>query len=443
MKRLQMVARHVGVHVVRLSDDKTVFEMHSRRPLVPASLVKLITSYAALKNLGPDYRFVTELWAHGRPREGILSGSLWIKGHGDPYLTPERLWLLAQKIRGMGIRRILGSIHVDNSDFDPPYEQLCLDGELDRPHNPVLSATAVNFNTMTLQISSQQGPEGTAVRVFPPTDYAAIRQRWRQRPSRKVIISLSSLGMGDDGREVFQLRGRPPAEKVLPVERRMNVRDPEKFVALTFRRMLQEVGVQVSGSSSQALAVPETSVLLCSLESPPLGDLLFGMNRYSNNFMAEMILRVLGAHVYGLPGSSRKGCRVLDNVLRKLGVARSEAFLDSGSGLSRTSRVSPRVFNTVLKAAYNDFLIAPEFMASLAQPGEDGTLLRRLKGLPEGTVVRGKTGTLKDVVSFSGYVVSPAKKVYAVTVILNGVPHIWKARREVDRFVEHIPSLAG
>lgn len=443
LQRLRAVAAEVGVHVVLLPEGKTLFEMNSQKPLVPASLVKLLTSYAALKELGPDYTFRTEVWATGRPREGILPGSIWIKGHGDPYLTPERLWLLAQKVRGLGVRRILGSVHVDNSQFDPPYEQLCLDGQCERTHNPVISATAVNFNTVTLQITSRPGGKGTSVRAFPPTDYAAIQQRWQKKPSRKVIISLSSLGVGDDGREVFQLRGRPPAEKVLPVERRLNVQDPEKFVALTFRRTLEEAGVQVTGTSSQALPVPSKAVLVCSLESPPLGDLLFGLNRYSNNFMAEMILRVLGGHVYGLPGSSAKGCRAVDDVLRRMGVSRSEAVLDSGSGLTRTTRVSPRVFSLVLKEAYNDFSVGPEFLASLARPGDDGTLLRRLRDLRDGAALRGKTGTLKDVVSFSGYLFTPGKKVYAVTVILNGVREIWKARREVDLFLQNLPALAG
>ncbi len=438
------MAAQVGVHVMVLPRGKTLFHYQSQKKFIPASLVKLLTSYAALKELGPDYTFKTEVWAGQRPRKGIVPGSLWIKGFGDPYLTPERFWLLARKVRSLGIRRVLGGIHVDNTAFRPPWEHLCIDGKCARSHNPVVSATAVNFNTVTFQIVPKDRKErGAEISVFPPTDYAEVRAKWRKRRSRRLAVSFSSLGMGDDGREIFQVRGKAPPGAFVPVEQRINVRDPQKFVALTFRKYLEDAGVTVTGASVSPLPVPKSAQLLLSFKSPPLRDLLFGLNRYSNNFMAEMLLRVLGGHVYGLPCTRKKGCRAVDTVLRRLGASRSEVRLDSGSGLTRTTHVSPRVFNLVLKAAYNDFVVGPEFMASLARPGEDGTLRRRMKNAPRGTVIRGKTGTLKDVVSFSGYVVSPSKKTYAVTIILNGVKSIWKARQALDAFVEQLPALAG
>lgn len=411
-RAMQAVCSDLSVQVTAVPSGMVLWEYAAHKPLVPASLVKLLTSYAALKELGADYQFLTEVWTDRKPVQGVLSGSLWIKGHGDPYLIPERVWLLGQKVRSQGIHKVLGGIYVDDSAFDPPYEHLCLDTKCERPHNPVISATAVNNNTVIVEVLPR-GDGGAAkdVRTFPPTDYVAIRQEW-------------------------QAQGKNPSEY------RMNIQDPQRFAALTFRRALKEAGIQVVGADAGPKSVPSQAYLLYRLESPPLSDVLYGLNRYSNNFMAEMILRVLGAHVYGFPGTSAKGCRAVENVLTRLGVPVSEMTLDSGSGLTRTTRVSAAAFNTVLMAAHRDWDVGPEFLASFARSGEEGTLRKRMKACASEYTVRGKTGTLRDVVGFSGYIGNLSGAAYAVTVIMNGVASPWDAREALDAFVTDIPRLA-
>ncbi|WP_448384597.1 D-alanyl-D-alanine carboxypeptidase/D-alanyl-D-alanine endopeptidase [Desulfosoma sp.] len=412
-RALQAVCGDLSVQVNTVPSGTVLWEYQAHKPLVPASLIKLLTSYAALKELGADYQFHTDVWTDRKPVHGVLSGSLWIKGYGDPYLIPERVWVLGQKVRSQGIRKVLGGIYVDDSAFDPPYEHLCLDNQCDRPHNPVISATAVNYNTVTVEILPE-GDGGTAknVRTFPATDDVAIRQEWQAQGNN-------------------------------PTEYRMNIQDPQRFAALTFRRALKEAGIQVMGAEAGPGPVPPQAHLLYRLESPPLSDVLYGLNRYSNNFMAEMILRVLGAHVYGFPGTAAKGCRAVENVLARLGVPASEMALDSGSGLTRTTRVSAAAFNTVLMAAHRDWDVGPEFLASFARSGEEGTLRKRMKACVSDYTVRGKTGTLRDVVGFSGYIGNLSGTAYAVTVIMNGVASPWDAREALDAFVTDIPRLAS
>lgn len=443
LREMQAACGDLSVQVVAVPSGAVLWEYQAHKPLVPASLMKLLTSYAALKELGADYQFPTEVWTDRKPVQGVISGSLWIKGYGDPYLIPERAWLLGQKLRSQGIHKVLGGIYVDDSAFDPPYEHLCLDNKCERPHNPVISATAVNYNTVTVELlPGGDGRTAKDVRTFPPTDYVTIRQEW-QAQGKNPWVGLVSLGVGDDGRETFRVHGKKPGEEVLPAEYRMNIQDPQRFAALTFRRMLKEAGIQVMGSDAGPSPVPSQASLLYRLESPPLSDVLYGLNRYSNNFMAEMILRVLGAHVYGFPGSAAKGCRAVENVLARLGVPSNEMTLDSGSGLTRTTRVSAAAFNTVLMAAHRDWDIGPEFLASFARSGEEGTLRKRMKECVSEYTVRGKTGTLRDVVGFSGYIGNLSSTAYAVTVIMNGVSDPWDAREALDAFVTHIPRLAS
>jgi D-alanyl-D-alanine carboxypeptidase/D-alanyl-D-alanine-endopeptidase (penicillin-binding protein 4) len=176
--------------------------------------------------------------------------------------------------------------------------------------------------------------------------------------------------------------------------------------------------------------------VLASYQSPSLAELLYGLNRYSNNFMAEMLLRSLGARIMGPPGTTTKGISVIGRTLQEIGVPQHEVSLTSGSGLSRRCRASPRAFGLVLLRAYEDASVGPSFLSSLAVNGQEGTLKHRL--LKANSTIRGKTGTLNDVVTFSGYVTDLKGEIMAVTVLMNEVPNLWQAREALDAFLERI-----
>jgi D-alanyl-D-alanine carboxypeptidase/D-alanyl-D-alanine-endopeptidase (penicillin-binding protein 4) len=160
------------------------------------------------------------------------------------------------------------------------------------------------------------------------------------------------------------------------------------------------------------------------------------MNRYSNNFMAEMLLKSLGGYVAGAPGSSEKGIAVVRTSLREAGIPAGTGNLDCGSGLSRFCRISPETFCRLLCAAWNDSGIREGFILSLAANGEQGTLKRRM--CKPGLTVRGKTGTLNDVIGFAGYVSGPSGRVCAVAVMLNEVWDRAKARQALDFLLEKV-----
>ena len=160
------------------------------------------------------------------------------------------------------------------------------------------------------------------------------------------------------------------------------------------------------------------------------------MNKYSNNFMAEMLLRGLGGYVEGSPGTSAKGIAVIRNTLNEAGITDETGMLNCGSGLSRFCRISPETFCRLLTAAWQDPIIGADFTSSLAVNAEEGTLRRRMH--KPGLTVRGKTGTLNDVIGFAGYVSGPSGKVYAVTIMLNDVKDRGKARQAIDSFLEEV-----
>lgn len=440
--QFQKVAREVGIEVKALPSGNTIFRYHSDIPLIPASLTKLLTSYTALKRLGPFYHFKTRIYAMQEPKDGTIDGNIWVKSDGDCFLVAERVWDLARKLKALGVRRITGGVYVDDSFFDPETTKMCVDGKCSEPYNPVISPTAIDFNTITFNVFP--GPKvGSPGRVewFPPGDYVDLDNELTTgaRHSHSHII-IESLGMTATGREQFRIRGKLPIHSDRLYEYRFNIEDPVSFFAHSFRGLLQEVGIQVQGRAAGD-RVPAGAKLLLTYESPPLGAVLYGLNRYSNNFMAEMLARTFGAQILGSPGTVDKGIQVIYETLAKLGIPASQVHLTCGSGLSRHCEVSPHVFCTVLADAYHDFSLAPEYMASMAMNGQDGTLQQRMHD--PSILVRGKTGTLRNVSCFAGYVRGPRHKVYAVAIMLNQVRRVWDAEHTIDSFVEDLPTFAA
>ncbi len=436
LQKLLKSAGQVGIQVVSLSPAGTVWEYRAQEPLIPASLVKVLTSYAALKNLKPDHRFETSVYAAEQPQGDTIRGDIWIKGAGDLFFHTENARDVASRIRARGIRTIQGSVFVDNSFFSPQAEQICLDENCGQSYNPVVSAMAMEYNTVLLRVSPAAKAGAPAqVGWYPPGDF--IRLENSARTSLKPTgegLRIEPAGATESGKDRVRIVGKIALRKNF--ESRMNVGDPASFVSGAFRQMLREAGVEVKGSASGASLAPRAAVKLVSYESAPLGDVIYGLNRYSNNFMAEMLVRSMGGIVAGPPGTLQKGVGVIRDSLAALHVPESEVMLDSGSGLSRDCRVTARAFSTLLADAYSDDSIEPQFLSSFAANGQEGTLRRRV--CKPGITIRGKTGTLKDVVGFAGYVSGCGNGPYAVAIILNSVRDIAGARSAVDAFLEEL-----
>jgi D-alanyl-D-alanine carboxypeptidase/D-alanyl-D-alanine-endopeptidase (penicillin-binding protein 4) len=127
-------------------------------PMNPASVMKLVTTYAALDLLGPAYTWNTPVFIEGSVRDGTLYGNVTIQGQGDPKLVLERLWLLLRRVQGLGIQTIAGDIVLDRSAFDvPPTDPASFDGEPLRPYNAAPDALLINFKSVVLTFAPEPG----------------------------------------------------------------------------------------------------------------------------------------------------------------------------------------------------------------------------------------------------------------------------------------------
>jgi D-alanyl-D-alanine carboxypeptidase/D-alanyl-D-alanine-endopeptidase (penicillin-binding protein 4) len=211
--------------------------------------------------------------------------------------------------------------------------------------------------------------------------------------------------------------------------------DPAGAAAASFVRILNERGVRVGGHSAWGTAAG-TAFPLAQIESAPLEDVLRYMNRESDNFTAELVLKMLGAEILG-EGTSGAGASVVIDALGDAGIPLGGVRIADGSGLSRFDRLTPRALAGTLLAAWADPEIRSAMWESLPVAGRNGTMERRLDSRPAYGAVRAKTGTTAVASALSGYV----RRRYAFVVVQNGNPvSTWWARTAQDRFAIALAS---
>lgn len=401
------------------------------RAVNPASLMKLLTTAAALDLLGPAWTWSTPVWLQGtvhRP-QGVLEGNLVIKGSGDPKLVVERLWLLLRRVQQLGVRDIHGDIVIDRSAFAAaPQNAGEFDGEALRPYNVQPDALLLNFRSLLITFTPDV-PHGVASVTIEPPLAGLLAD---------AVVPLTS-GPCDDWRsalkadwsDVARLRfagGFPAAcgETQWPVA---DV-DPASYDERLLRGLWHEMGGTVSGKVREGSAPLDPPTF--TQTSPPLADVIRDINKFSNNAMAQQLFLTLALAQRG-SGSPQAAREVLQEwaALRFGPQATRGLVVDNGSGLSREGRVSALLLMQLLQSAWASPAM-PELMSSLPLVGVDGTLRRASGGLGRAHL---KSGSLRDVAGVAGYVVAASGRRYAVVAVINH-PHAGAARPALSALVE-------
>ena len=344
-----------------LATGTVLFTQNPGLSLAPASNEKLPLTYAVLTTLGPTYRIETDVLGEGEQDGTTFSGTLVLRGGGDPTLSTAGLRSLAAQVRTYGIRRVTGGIVADESYFDSRRMVAGWKPSFFIDESPPLSALVVN----------------------------------RARVGRTVT------------------------------------RSPALASGTSFRTALRSAGVVVDGTVRMG-RVDDFAIPIAQVESPTLAAILRFMDRESDNFTAELLLKQLGA-VSLDRGTSAAGASVVMQALAEAGVPMAGVRIVDGSGLSRLDRLTANAVAATLKAAWADPTVKPAFVAALPVAGVNGTMEDRLRKAPARGRVLAKTGTTSDASALSGYVSTR----FLFTVLQNGHPlSYWWARRAQDRFVE-------
>ncbi|SFN75834.1 D-alanyl-D-alanine carboxypeptidase / D-alanyl-D-alanine-endopeptidase (penicillin-binding protein 4) [Formivibrio citricus] len=422
LRQARIPASALSISVVPLQGKGRAFHQHADAPVNPASLMKLVTTHAALDLLGPAYEWTTEIRALEAPANGILQGDVYFKGYGDPKLTMERVWLLLRDLRARGVREIRGDLVLDRSYFRLPVANKEFDDDGNQPDRPYLvtpDALLVNFKSLRLSVRAEKGEAVASLDPHLPEvgleNHARITgtrtcERWPDELEAKVE---------DTGNGVkVMLAGEMPAG--CAAVRHIALLDHQTYTASLIKTLWRESGGIWRGGVRQGEAQAQAQVLATS-RSPALPLMLRDVNKYSNNAMARQVYLTLGAALgreTDGPDTPSRSNAVVRRWVASQGWSWPELVLENGSGLSRNERISTRHLTDLLAHAWRGPWAA-EFISTLPIVAIDGTMRKRLVGEPLAGEAHIKTGTLKGVRSVAGYVRGQNGSVWAVAAVIN------------------------
>lgn len=429
-----------GIKVLSLTRGDILYQRNSGKTLLPASNIKILTSAVALKELGGDYQFLTTVSTDGDLKHGVIKGNLYLKGYGDPRLVSEELWMIVKSMRNQGIKRIYGDIIADDTFFD---DQIIGAGVAKNagpePYNARISALSLNFNTVTVYVDMalKKGVR-PRVRIDPQTKYIKISNNAKTvfKGKHKKLIVGRVIGKGYDTVVVKGAISTPRFYTYIAVS------DPTLYTATVFKEFLGKEGIRVSGEVLIGKE-PENLNKLVIHKSRPLSLIIQDMNKISNNFIAEQVLKTAGAEKSGVPGTIKKGLKLVSRFMKSLGYSPSSYTMVDGSGLSRKNRLSPDQIVDILKSMHDDFSLRPEFASSLGIMGIDGSLKKRLNGLTKKRFIRAKTGTLNGANSLSGYIGAEGGEELAFSILMNSKKCSWnKVTKIQNRIVTRLVNFS-
>jgi D-alanyl-D-alanine carboxypeptidase/D-alanyl-D-alanine-endopeptidase (penicillin-binding protein 4) len=431
LQRARVPHDALSVLLQEAGTGRTVLAHNANIPVNPASLAKLLTTLAALDQLGPAWTWSTPVWLQGSVNDGVLDGSLVIKGSGDPKLVVERVWLMLRRVQQLGVREIRGDIVLDRSAFAPSQaDSADFDGDPTRPYNVQPDALLLNFKSVTYGFVPDAARGVAQVLVEPPLAGTQVERTvrlsagpcddWRTALKASFAIALRVRFAGSYPAACGELNW-PVADA-----------DPASYNARLIEALWRDMGNKLAGRVVDG-AAPQGLKPSFELKSPPLADIVRDINKYSNNVMAQQLFLTLALQRQpGQPATAEAARAMLrDWLVARTGELPPGTQIDNGSGLSRETRLSAALLARLLQQAWSSPTM-PELLSSLPVNGLDGTLRRSRATSGRAHL---KTGSLRDVAGVAGYVLSDSGGRYVLVAIVNH-PNANAARPALDALVQ-------
>lgn len=431
-----------------------VLRVGADRLVNPASVMKLVTTYAALDAVGPAFTWRTQFLTDGEASNGLLRGNLYVRGGGDPKFVMERISAALQAVHDAGISVVHGDIVLDQSAFQlSRTDPAAFDGERLRPYNVSPEALLINFKSVMLNVVPDSGAGVARIAHEPPLAGVAV----------DATVPLTGGPCGDwrtglqarfDQPGAIRLAGRYPAacgDRTWPVA----YVDPDTYAERAMEGLWRASGGLLTGRVRTGVAAP-TARLLHEATSLPMADVVADINKFSNNVMAQQLFLTLGRLSVGAQAGTTavalSGVGTFERSREwvgrwwqgRFGAAVLMPVLDNGSGLSRDERITADALLALLRDAAAHPVAGPVLSQSLAVAGLDGTATRMgergIMKLALGNA-RIKTGSLRDVAAVAGYVHTQGGTPWAVVGIVNH-PNASQARPALDALLEWVASQA-
>lgn len=430
----------VSVCVLDLAANRTVVQINQERGVTPASVLKLLTTGAALDLLGPDYRFETKVLVSGTIQSGILSGDLRVLGGGDPTLgsrqvkdNPEAFltdWVKA--IKAAGINRIQGRILADPSAFDDegvsPY---WLWEDIGNYYATGIYGLNAFDNSFKLELQSgATGTKPTILGTVPTIPGLTVDNRLLAADNDLDSAYLYGAPFQND----MRLFGTVPANR-----NRFAIRgqlpDPAAYLAFRLKEAFIQAGITVDGealSTREMPIKPETPErVLCTTKSVPLAQIVRIIHEKSDNFYTECLLRQLARIASDRPATAREGLRAVRRYWEGKGVNLSGLYLYDACGLSPNDRISAALLAQILRCLSSN----STFVQSLPLAGVEGTVSGFLNGTTLEGKLRLKSGSNQVVNSYAGYYNHNGKHFAVVLMVNHADASRYQIRKDMETFL--------
>lgn len=406
LKKFGLQTEHLSLLIQ--NDEETVQEINAKQKKIPASVSKILTSYAILKKFPLGSKFLTRLYSDGK--------NLYLKGGGDPSFVSENMWFMVNEFLRSNIKTIEGDLIVDDSLFDQVrFDESREDRRVDRAYDAPVGAMSFNWNAVNIFIKPGNQGQKAIVYVDPDNNFFELQNNTQtvlgsvkkelvvsiQNKERKITVSGDVL-LGSKELAVFK-----------------NIQDPEVWSGYNLKAFLKQRGVEVKGNIRSG-KTPNSALLIVSVDSKNLSYILSDMNKFSNNYVAEMLTKDLVIEDGKTNASLKEGVQVIKNYLNKIDLTNKDFEIENPSGFTRNNQISAYALTKILTTIKNDFSMFPTFLESLPIAGIDGTLKKRMKGTVAEGWVRAKTGYLDGVVSLAGYAARNDGAVLSFSFLYNG-----------------------
>lgn len=455
-KQLQGSSFKKGEIGVWVSDGQTtVFERNSSTGFIPASLSKIPTAAAVLNLLPPGHKFVTRfaatrgssgagITAQGKVKGGVLKGPLYLIGGGDPSFVSENMWFLVNELMRSGITEVEGDLIVDDSRFDGiRFGDDRQSQRVDRAYDAPIGAMSLNWNSVTAWVRPGSGLGDIAdVTLDVMSPFLRLQNKTKTTSAGKGnAIAVERLGeKADTHGETFLAGGSialDQPEKAIY----KSVRDPDFWSGQSATVFLAQRGIKIKGSVKTGRA-PADAVTLAKADSKSIASIVADMMKWSNNYVAEMLVKNLAAESGEQPATMKTGVARVRSFLEKtVGLKPDQYEFINAAGFTRENKMSPAQLGAVLSSVRKDFRIFPEFLTALPVAGVDGTLRNRFKDKEGVGWVRAKTGLLNGAIGLAGFAGDDAGRLYTFVFLFNGAAgNEEKARHFFDQLAA---SLVG
>ena len=425
----------MALAVIPLEGQGLAQFVNADQPVNPASTMKLVTTYAALELLGPNYQWQTDLYGTGAIKGGELEGDLIFRSSGDPKLTMERVWLLLRDLRAAGVREVRGDLVLQPADLRVPQDAGSFQDDGNDPSKPFLvEPDPLLTNLKLLSLKTFADGDGIRTHLEPALPEVTINNQLTTLPAVKSCPWPNvAYNIQDDGkRATITLTGS--LHQGCHAERYLSVLDAPVYTASLIRTLWHEMGGRIHGGNRIGHS-PSNARLLARNTSPDLVSVVRDINKYSNNTMARQLFLTIGrAQRSAADADDHKAAnRIINQWLADKDIQPNGLVLDNGSGLSRLERMTARDMANLLAQAWQS-PYAAEFVASLPLAAMDGTMRRRMRNTPVAGQAHIKTGSLRNVRAIAGITRDNNGQSWAVAAIVNH-PAAGASRQALDNLL--------